>query len=108
MFSNDPLRTEFFATNRYGIDGQADPKLAAARAAVALYNRTCSRAGWVRILSLLTGRRCALVSLADIERECLIRNRHHVGIQSVPIRRICGSEERCGDFDVAFRPRNPS
>jgi hypothetical protein len=108
MFSNDPLRTEFFATNRVGIDRKADPGIVAGRAAVALYNRTCSRARWAQMLSTLTGQGCGLVSLAGIEHECKIHNRHNAGIQPVPIRRICGSEERCGDFDIAFRPRNPA
>jgi hypothetical protein len=108
MFSNDPLRTEFFAGNRYGLDHRGDPRVAAARAAVALYNRTCGRARWARIVSAVTGRGCGLASLTDVERECRIHSRHRLGIQSVPIRRICGSEERCGDFDIAFRPRNPA
>jgi hypothetical protein len=108
MFNNDPLRSEFFAANLCGTDGGADPRVTAARAAVALYNRTCSRARWGKIVSALVGRGCSLVSLAYIERECVIHNRRQLGIQSIPIRRICGSEERCGDFDIAFRPRNPS
>jgi hypothetical protein len=108
MFSNDPLRTEFFATNQVGIDRRAHPGIAAARAAVALYNRSCSRARWKRMLSMLAGRDCSLLSLAEIEQQCLIHNRHALGVRSVPIRWICGSEQRCGDFDVAFRPCNPS
>lgn len=108
MFINDPLQSEFVVTSRYGLDSRADPGLVAARAAVALYNRVSGRARRQRLLSRATGRRYGLASLTELEKQYHISHRYRLGIQTVAIRKICGSEERCVDFDFAFRPSNPS
>jgi hypothetical protein len=73
-------------------------------AALHLYERT-SRHGWVgRAWAALTGCSRGLLDLQAIEAAVPISHRHAVGIQSVPIQQIQGSEGRCTDFDAAFHP----
>jgi hypothetical protein len=54
--------------------------------------------------SRLTGRRQCLLNLAEVQQHLTIHTRSHAGVRLVPIDRICGSENRCADFDVDFRP----
>jgi hypothetical protein len=42
--------------------------------------------------------------LSDVEATYTITGRHYAGTQAVPIRQICGSENRTADFDADFRP----
>ena len=77
---------------------------AAVRAIVKLYNRVVLTARLARLWSTLGRRPAHLLSLGDIEHTHTIQNRHHAGIQVVPIRQIVGSENRCLDFDAGFRP----
>jgi len=76
----------------------------AVRAIVKLYNRAASAARMARLWSALGRRPAHLLSLEDIENTHTIQDRHHAGIQVVPIRRLVGSENRCLDFDAGFRP----
>jgi hypothetical protein len=69
-----------------------------------LYARSCSAGRAGQIWSKLRGQSCRLLDLNSFAATCAIGGRRAAGIQTVPICQIRGSEGRCGDFDVAFRP----
>jgi hypothetical protein len=71
---------------------------------VALYNRARSRGRRGRVWSALTGRPRRLLPLAEVDAACTVRTRRYTGMQTVPIRRIGGSEGRSKDFDCDFNP----
>lgn len=48
-----------------------------------------------------------LLNLAEIERDCALKNSRETGIRAVPIDRIKGSEERSDEFDANFTPLRP-
>lgn len=57
-----------------------------------------------RLWDRLTRRSGRLLELASIEASCRIHTRSYRGVQTVLIRRICGSEGRSGAFDTRFNP----
>jgi hypothetical protein len=57
-----------------------------------------------QLWSRLTGRRQCLLNLAEVQQHLTIHTRTYAGVRLVPIDRICGSENRCADFDADFRP----
>lgn len=70
----------------------------------ALYTST-RRAGRLRqVWARLLGQSRQLLDLNTVAASRAIADRHAAGTQTVPIRQIRGSEGRCDDFDVAFRP----
>ncbi len=58
-----------------------------------------------RVWSALTGRAGQLDRLDAALKARPVRQRHALGVQTISIRAICGSENRCGDFDRWFAPR---
>jgi hypothetical protein len=61
--------------------------------------------GWLqRLLAFFRRQSRRLLALSDIEAANTITNRYDFGTQTIPIRQICGSEDRADDFDVNFRP----
>lgn len=84
---------------------QKNDELWMVRWALRLYQRSHNQSRLGRLWSILTKRRRCLLSLGIVERTC-VRHRFYAGIRTVPIKRICGSEGRCADFDAAFRPRH--
>lgn len=69
-----------------------------------LYLSSC-RAGWLgQIWAKLKGQPLRLHDLTAVAATCAVGNRRAAGTQTVPIHQICGSEGRCDDFDIAFRP----
>ena len=65
-----------------------------------LYHQGVRRQFWSR----LTGRRRRLLNLAEVQQHLTIHTRTYAGVRLVPIDQICGSENRCADFDGDFRP----
>lgn len=57
-----------------------------------------------RAWSVLTRRVSRLDSLAAMAGARAIRQRHTIGLQTIPLAAICGSENRCRDFDRRFAP----
>lgn len=57
-----------------------------------------------QLWSRLTGRSRRLLNLTEVQQHLTIYNRYYAGVRLVPVDRICGSENRCGDFDGNFRP----
>ncbi|MBX0330754.1 hypothetical protein K2Z83_24155 [Oscillochloris sp. ZM17-4] len=63
------------------------------------------RHGWVgRLIDSLRGRSSALLCLADIQSPPPPSAEEILGLQTVPISQICGSEGRVHDFDRRFAP----
>ena len=72
--------------------------------ASALY-ASARRAGRLRqVWAKLWGQSRRLLDLNTVADTCAVGDRRAAGTQTVPIRQIRGSEGRCDDFDVAFRP----
>ena len=69
-----------------------------------LYARALARGRWGLFKSMLTGRPRCLLDLAGVEGNCLVSARRDVGLQTVPIDQIRGSENRVADFDSSFNP----
>ena len=73
-------------------------------AAVQAYESTWRR-GWLyRLWAALLGRPRDLLDLRAVAAGRATRARHTVGVQTVPIRQIRGSEGRRHDFDSGFHP----
>jgi hypothetical protein len=72
--------------------------------AVTLYNRALGRGRRGLLLSGLTGRSRALLSLQEVAQACSIQARSSGGTRTVALAEICGSEGRAGDFDCEFHP----
>lgn len=71
-----------------------------------VFRRALLRAQLARLLGCLTGRRCRLLHLGTIMKAQQLVRSYHGGVRAVRLDRIRGSEGRCEDFDVAFRPTN--
>ncbi len=69
-----------------------------------LYDRLSLHGRIGRARARLTGRTHELHDLAAVARAHPIAARHSIGAQSVPIKRIRGSENRRYDFDRDFNP----
>jgi hypothetical protein len=76
----------------------------AVRTALALHRRACLRGGWGKVWSSLTGNSHHLLNLAVVRDTCAVHGCRRVGIQTVSLRQVRGSEGRCNDFDIAFHP----
>lgn len=86
------------------INGLADKKNQIDREALQLYH-LATRQGWVTKLKTAIGRRdCSLLDLKAVLCKHKISGRHYLGIQTVRISQIKGSEGRCEDFDADFHP----
>ncbi len=57
-----------------------------------------------RLWRLLTRKPCSLQNLETVEHTQTIHGRRYLGLQTVPLSQIVGSEGRSRDFDAAFRP----
>ena len=57
-----------------------------------------------RALAALMGRSTALKNLEKVTDENRVASRRRVGLRSVPLNQICGSEGRTKDFDRHFNP----
>lgn len=79
-----------------------DHQAQAVYAALSLYRRAYFQ-GWLgKMWSSLTRRSHRLFDLNNADVAAC--ERRHAGMQTVPICQIQGSENRCDDFDAAFRP----
>jgi len=62
-------------------------------------------ARWHALWARLQGKRHQLLSLSDEQDEQTVNGRYYLGVQTVPLNEIVGSEGRENDFDAEFRPR---
>ncbi len=58
-----------------------------------------------KLWSMLTGHSRRLLDLETVRHAINVTNRHYIGIQTVPMTQIRGSEGRSREFDTRFRPR---
>ncbi|HYN90077.1 MAG TPA: hypothetical protein VER55_16200, partial [Ardenticatenaceae bacterium] len=77
-----------------------------ARLATRLYWAAQWRGQLGRLRSLVTGHKAELLDLATFKERYQMGARHAIGIQTVPIAEIRGSEGRSQDFDADFNPLN--
>ena len=68
------------------------------------YDHARSGSGWATIRRKLGGRSPALLDLQAITTMYTLRGQHSIGVQTVRIAQIAGSDGRCADFDADFRP----
>jgi len=78
----------------------------ATRSALNNYRAALLRAAVARVWAAVSGHKGNLLDLSEVEKQIQVRNRHHAGIQAVPVHKIVGSLGRCGDFDARFNPLN--
>jgi hypothetical protein len=76
--------------------------LQAAEQARTLYRNKRADAALARIWKAIIRKPARLRSLADTTAD--VRDRHTVGLQTIPLALICGTEGRGNDFDSGFRP----
>jgi hypothetical protein len=69
-----------------------------------LFRRARDQGRRGQYLSRLTGQSRYLLDLASVEANCAVLARCDVGVQTVAIDQICGSEGRCRYFDRDFQP----
>ncbi|MBI5033933.1 MAG: hypothetical protein HZB51_25720 [Chloroflexi bacterium] len=81
-----------------------DPNSLANRHALNLYRDARNKSLPNRIIGGLRRQTRHLLDLQTAERQTPIFERHYVGIHSVPLCRIRGSEGRFLDFDSEFKP----
>ena len=81
------------------------PRSAAAahQEAVFLYEQASTAGFWRRFWRALKGKSSRLHSLRDVIST--VASQHNLGLQTVPLEEITGSEGRAKDFDVDFFPR---
>ena len=69
-----------------------------------LYCRARNRGRWGQLWSALIGRPCRLLTLDEVRATGAICDNRNVGVRSVPLGQIRGTESRDGDFDRDFNP----
>ena len=69
-----------------------------------LYHQALARGRRGQWKSMLTGHSRFLHDLSSVEAHCRVYARRDVGLRTVPIAQICGSESRAADFDRDFNP----
>jgi len=70
------------------------------------FNRARGRQNLSRILNILTPERQELLSLQDVRELLKPRGESYVGMKTIPIDLIVGSEGRYKDFDNTFLPKH--
>jgi hypothetical protein len=65
-----------------------------------------ARARLAALKARLTGRSVELQPLEEVKRLVHTGGEHYVGVRTVSVDRIVGSEGRCQDFTRDFRPRS--
>ena len=81
-----------------------DAHTAKVKVALDAYQRA-QIAGWLnKIAAVLRGRCPGLATLEKARAEGQVTGRRHLGLRSVPLAQICGSEGRSRDFDAGFNP----
>jgi hypothetical protein len=69
-----------------------------------LYRRALERGRRGQAFSFLSSPSCCLLDLATVAASCRVRARDYLGLQSVQIDQIAGSEGRAHEFDRQFNP----
>ena len=102
MFTNELYNAEHRA--REQVNDRRHVRMAAARQAHQLYGDLQTRALLAQLWWALRRRPRGLPTLAEVAKTSAVQGRHALGVRTIPVRRILGSEGRSKDFDAAFRP----
>ena len=102
MFTNELYGAEHRA--REQVRDRRHIRVAAAQQARQLYADRRARASLARVWSWLLRRPRRMPTLAEVAGGSAVHGRHALGVRTVPVGRIVGSEGRSQDFDAAFRP----
>lgn len=70
------------------------------------FNRARRKAFLGQVLALLTRTPNDLLSFDDVRARLNVRGQHYLGLRTVPLEHIVGSEGRYADFDRQFAPRS--
>ena len=70
------------------------------------FSKAHQKSWFNRFWAFFTHRSTQMLDLHRIETACSIRDRRYVGVRTVPIAQIRGSENRSEDFDIEFNPRH--
>jgi hypothetical protein len=84
--------------------GNSDDRPTRFSQALKLYSGMLAKGKWNRAARVLRRKPRRLLDLQSFKNPQCALNRHYVGLQSVPIERIQGSEGRLEDFDITFNP----
>ena len=71
-----------------------------------LFNKIFVRGCLRRFFSMIIRKSCELLSLSSILRTSSALNAVEIGVLTVPINKVIGSENRCKDFDTFFVPKS--
>ncbi len=71
-----------------------------------LYRKAQFQAKLHSLVAVLKGCSSRLLELGAVQMAESRHSRSYQGVQTVEIKKICGSEGRCRDFDREFRPLN--
>lgn len=69
------------------------------------FEQALRRAFWRQVASLLTGKSNELLPFEEVRKRLPLKGQRYLGLQTVPLDKIIGSESRYRDFDRAFLPR---
>ena len=75
-----------------------------AKQAQKLYTGILARNKVSRLRNFLKGQSPELINLSSVVKSICVSNRHYLGVKSIEIFKIRGSEGRTKDFDISFRP----
>jgi hypothetical protein len=95
------MRTEFLTGYPLETFVMARREDYAFRKALYLYHSTRRSAFWSEVWAKLTKQTNRLIAIPEVSK---VINRHDLGLQTVEIDKIKGSEGRNSDYDWAFRP----
>lgn len=102
MFGNTTLIAQGWANGQLNTQGVEHN---ARRRAMQLFWQLQFRAVTVQFWQKLFGRYRSLQTLETAVQHETSRARRYLGLRSVPLNQIVGSEGRSNDFDAQFRPR---
>jgi len=94
LLSSPPAYSMDFPEDQPNLRGQA----------LKLYSGMLTKGKWNKAVSLMNRKSRKLLDLQSFKSPTCAVNRHYVGIQTVSIERIQGSEGRIEDFDNSFNP----
>jgi hypothetical protein len=75
--------------------------------AVKLFNGAAQQGKLSSLWSALTRRPGRLLDLEAVKASLSVQGSHYLGVRSVPVARILGSEGKAEDFDAGFHPLSP-
>ena len=85
-------------------NGQIDSSFALQRAAARRFWRLFAGSLWRRLRALAGQETAGLLSLKQATEGKVFESSHQLGVTAVHVDQIRGSEGKCGEFDLAFRP----